>query len=78
MENIKDFFSPILAITIIYFFVQFPYQFFDIIRDILIVEPVGQRIPQLMTIVLMFSVRLVFIVAVCQQLQDKVHREIII
>lgn len=78
VENIKNFFTPILAITVIYFFVQFPYQVFDIIRDIWILKPAGQRIPQLLTIVLMFSVRLVFIVAVCQQLQDKVYREIII
>lgn len=74
VEMVKDFSSPILAITIFYYFTKFP-GFADTLIRYLMIHPFMITWVQLFSLIfniLMISLRLGTIVTICNQLQDKV------
>lgn len=79
VERINECFSPILAITVFYYFVFFPYKVFGFMHDVIVIDSetnlsrLWSRIPYNISYsFLMLFVRLVTIVNVCDQLQGKV------
>lgn len=74
IEIIKDFFKPILAITIFYFFIQFPCSVYNLILNAFINSAPWSVLKQNMWFICMLTLRFCTIAIVCQQLRDKVGR----
>lgn len=76
-ESIKDFFSPISALAVFYFFVHFPHQVYTIMKPILKDTTLSyyilwKALPKFLSFTLLVYIRLGIIVTVCNQLQSNV------
>lgn len=77
-DSIKDCFNPILAITVVYFFFQFPCSVYNIILNVFMNSAPSFIIFQNMYFIFMLSLRFGTVAIVCQHLRDKVSQQLIV